>query len=250
MHKISAQDRNSPEFELLDTGVFEENRYFDVIVEYAKNSPEDILTQISISNRGTEEKTLHLLPTLWFRNTRSWFPDQEKPFLKVIKSDGEFSVIEASEPKLGERWLYCEDTSELLFTENETNFERLFGVSNASPYVKDGINDYLIHRRKEAINSNQIGTKVCAHYVLSIGAGETKTIRLRLTESANLTQPFGADYNTIFQNRIKQADEFYQRISPFPQSTRRAQCPATSICRNVVDKTILLLRGGRLAQRR
>lgn len=158
------------------------------------------------------------MPTLWFRNTWSWFPDQEKPFLKVIKSDGEFSVIEASDPKLGERWLYCEGTTELLFTENETNFERLFGVSNASPYVKDGINDYLIHDRFEAINSNQIGTKVCTHYVLSISAGETKTIRLRLSDSANLTQPFGAEFDTIRHNRIKEADEFYQRISPFPQS--------------------------------
>lgn len=220
------RDRNSPEFELLDTGVFEENRYFDVIVEYAKNSPEDILIQLSISNRGTEEKALHLLPTLWFRNTWSWFPDQEKPFIKVAKSDPQLSILEASHPTLGERWLYCEDTDKLLFTENETNFERLFGVSNASPYVKDGINDYLIGGRKEAINPNQIGTKVCAHYVLSIPAGETKTIRLRLSDIPPIPldkggeggSPFGADYNTIFDNRIKEADEFYQRLTPFPQS--------------------------------
>lgn len=270
------RDRNTPEFELLDTGIFDSNRYFDVIVEYAKNSPEDILIQISISYRGSEEKTLHLLPTLWFRNTWSWFPDQEKPFLKVAKSDGEFSVIEASHPTLGERWLYCEGMNKLLFTENETNFERLFGLTNASPYVKDGINDYLIHDRFEAINPHQIGTKVSAHYVLLIPAGETKTIRLRLSdisptgvntnslgsagfplkkrearemEGGEGGSPFSTDYNTIFQNRIQEADEFYQHVTPFPQSTRRAQCAATSICRDVVDKTILLLRGGRLAQR-
>lgn len=212
------RDRNSSEFELIDTGVFASDRYFDVIVEYAKNSPEDILIQISISNRGPEEKMLHLLPTLWFRNSWSWNTKYEKPFLKVVQSDTNSSVIEASHPTLGERWLYCEGTTQLLFTENETNSERLFGVSNASPYVKDGINDYIVHGRKEAVNPNRTGTKVAAHYVLSIPAGETKTIQLRLSDSPNLTEPFGLDFETIFQNRIKEADEFYQRISPFELS--------------------------------
>ena len=209
--------RQGSEFELIDTGVFADDRYFDVIVEYAKNSPEDILVQISITNRGPEERMLHLLPTLWFRNDWSWSTKKEKPFLKVVKSDNESSVIEASHPTLDERWLYCDGTTQLLFTENETNSERLFGVSNASPYVKDGINDYLVHGRSEAINPNRIGTKVSAHYGLSIAPGEIKTVRLRLSEP-NLTEPFDAEFETIFQNRIKEADEFYQHISPLDLS--------------------------------
>lgn len=210
--------RNQPEFELLDTGVFADNRYFDVFVEYAKNSPEDILIKISIINQNSEAKTLHLLPTLWFRNTWSWTPSQEKPFLKVAKEDTHFSLVEASHPTLLERWLYCEGATELLFTENETNFERLFGVINASDYVKDGINDYLIQGRAEAVNPSRIGTKVSAHYELSIDAGEIKTVQLRLSDSPNITQPFGTEFDTIFQNRIAEANEFYNRICPFPIS--------------------------------
>ena len=206
----SQRDRNSPEFELIDTGVFNDDRYFDVFVEYAKNSPEDILIKVNIINRGPEEKTLHLLPTLWFRNTWSWNND-EKPFLKVL-SDNDFSVIEASHPTLGNRWLYCEKATELLFTENETNFERLFSVDNASPYVKDGINDYVVNNR-ESVNPGRVGTKFSAYYVLSIPAGETKTIRLRLSDAANLTQPFGTDFDATWQSRIAEADEFYQRVS-------------------------------------
>jgi len=201
-----------PEFELLDTGVFAENRYFDVFVEYAKNSPEDILVQISVSNRGPEEKTLHLLPTLWFRNTWSWKDDKTKPKLKKFKVENSLSIVEAAHETLGERWLYCEGPTELLFTDNETNNERLFGASNASPYVKDGINDYIVHSHKDAVNPNQIGTKAAAHYLLSIGVGETKIIQLRLSDSPNLAAPFGDDFETIFQNRQREADEFYERI--------------------------------------
>ena len=123
---------SDPEFELMDTGIFDRDRYFDVFVEYAKNSAEDILIQISVVNRGNEEKTLHLLPTLWFRNTWSWDATSKKPCLKVIKSDSYISLIEANPPTLGNRWLYCESPHELLSTENETNNERLFGVSNYS----------------------------------------------------------------------------------------------------------------------
>lgn len=212
---------NTPEFELIDTSIFDADRYFDVFVEYAKNSPEDILIQISISNRGPEEKTLHLLPTLLFRNYWSWSNKYEKPFLKVAKSNNDSSVIEASHPTLGEQWLYCDGTTQLLFTENETNNERLFGESNASPYVKDGINNYLVYGQKEAVNPHFIGTKVAAHYVLSINPGETKTVQLRLCDSPNLTQPFGAGFETIFQKRIEEADEFYQHISPFKSEDER-----------------------------
>lgn len=215
-------DRNSPEFELIDTGIFNDNRYFDIFVEYAKDSPEDILIKISITNQGTEEKTLHLLPTLWFRNYWSWVNKYDKPLVKVAKSDHKFSVIEASHPTLGKRWLYCNGKSQLLFTENDTNTEKLFGVSNTSPYVKDGINNYLIHGQKEAINSALVGTKVSAQYILSIKPGETQTVQLRLCDIPPYSllikegeggSPFDAEFETIFQTRIKEADEFYQRIS-------------------------------------
>ena len=210
--------RQKPEFELLDTGVFADDRYFDVFIEYAKNTPSDILIQFSVVNRGPEEKTLHLLPTLWFRNTWSWFTDQEKPSVKVLKSDQHLSVIEAKESSLGNRWLYCNEATELLFTENETNFERLSGVANASPYVKDGINNYIIHGQKDAVNPNQIGTKVAAHHVLTIARGETKTVRLRLCDRPDLAEPFGANFDLVLGDRIKEADEFYHRICPYPLS--------------------------------
>ncbi len=203
------------EFELMDTGIFDGDRYFDVSIEYAKESAEDILIQISVTNRGNEERTLHLLPTLWFRNTWSWDTNSKKPYLKVIKSDGDISFIEANHPTLGNRWLYCEPPHELLFTENETNCERLFGVSNASPFVKDGIDNYVVRGQKSAVNSQQVGTKLSSYYLLKIGAGQEKTVRLRLSDSANLTQPFDT-FNNIFQTRKSEADEFYQRISPGP----------------------------------
>ncbi|MDF5719838.1 MAG: glucosidase [Rhizonema sp. PD37] len=208
--------RQAPEFELLDTGVFTGNRYFDVFVEYAKNTAEDILIQISAVNRGPEEKTLQLLPTLWFRNTWSWAGNQEKPDIKVLKSDGNISVIESSEASLGKRWLYCKEAKELLFTENETNFERLFNVGNASPYVKDGINNYIVHGQKDAVNPEKIGTKFAAQYVLKIAPGETKTVQLRLCDAPDMAEPFGSNFDSILGSRISEADEFYHHINPYP----------------------------------
>jgi Glycosyl hydrolase family 63 C-terminal domain len=215
--------KQDPEFELLDTGVFNEDRYFDIAIlvprgyanEYAKAAPEDILIQYTISNRGSTAQPLHFLPTLWFRNTWSWGnQDEAKPVLKVLKSDEDLSVIEAAHPSLGTRWLYCDAAPKLLFTENETNFERLFQVDNPTPYVKDAIHEYLIDDRQAAVNPNAIGTKVSAHYSLWLAAGETKTIRLRLTDSPTQTDPFGAEFETVFRDRISEADEFYQRIAP------------------------------------
>lgn len=208
--------RKEPELELLDTGVFDGDRYFDVFIEYAKNLPDDIPIQISIINRGPEEATLHLLPTLWFRNTWSWNHSNDKPSLKLLKPSSRTSVIEASHPTLGERWFYCEAPTELLFTENETNNQRLFGIGNASPFVKDGINDYIVDGRKEAVNPNQFGTKVSAHYSLKIGLGETKTVRLRLSQFKSLAEPFSPCFEAILQDRKREADEFYERICPFP----------------------------------
>ncbi|KAF3885884.1 MULTISPECIES: MGH1-like glycoside hydrolase domain-containing protein [Nostocales] len=203
------------EFELLDTGVFAENRYFDVFVEYAKAAPEDILIQIEIANRGSQKSTLHLLPTLWFRNIWAWNPNFDQPFIKVVQSDTNFSLIEAEHSTLGTRWLYCEAGAELLFTNNETNYERLFGVSNSSPYVKDGINEYVVNGQTAAVNPNRIGTKFASHYTLSIAPGETKRVRLRLSDVQTLTDPFGVEFDTIFKTRIAEADEFYQRVNPW-----------------------------------
>jgi hypothetical protein len=209
------RNRREPEFELLDTGVFDDNRYFDVLVEYAKNTAEDILIQIKVINRSTETKTLHLLPTLWFRNTWSWNGETDKPVLQAIATSDDFQAIAASHPTLGKRWLYCQGETELLFTENETNYERLFGSPNTSAYVKDGINDYIVQGKKDAVNRERIGTKAAAYYLLNLGAGEAKTIQLRLCDSP-LAEPFGKEFAVIFVARQQEADEFYQRITPFP----------------------------------
>ncbi|MUL38924.1 MGH1-like glycoside hydrolase domain-containing protein [Gloeocapsopsis dulcis] len=204
---------HDPEFELLDTGIFDGNRYFDVFVEYAKNTDEDILIKIKVINRGSEEKNLHLLPTLWFRNTWSWEEDSQKPILKKVESES-FDVIEAAHPTLGERWLYCTGATELLFTENETNYERLFGEPNTSPYVKDGINNYVVHGKKEAVNPDEVGTKVSPYYILNIEPGQEEVVYLRLCNTPDLTAPFGEEFDQIFETRQQEADDFYQRISP------------------------------------
>lgn len=216
---------DAPEFELLDTGIFDEDRYFDVFIEYAKNSDEDILVKITAINRGAEAKNLHLLPTLWFRNTWSWYKDTDKPRLKISSENKSFSVIEASQPTLGERWLYCNAPSELLFTENETNLARLYGQDNPSPYVKDSINNYIVNGDSEAVNPEKIGTKFSADYQLSIGAGESKTIKLRLCNSQSKSNPFGDKFDEIFEQRQREADEFYHSINPnqMPEDERRVQ---------------------------
>ncbi|MFN6514856.1 MAG: MGH1-like glycoside hydrolase domain-containing protein [Nostoc sp. CreGUA01] len=208
------RSRQELEFELLDTGVFDDNRYFDVFVEYAKNSAEDILIQIKVVNRGSEAKTLHLLPTLWFRNTWSWNGDSSKPTLKEVKLNNGCNTIEASHSTLEKRWLYCQEAKEILFTENETNSQRLFGYANTSAYVKDGINDYIVQGLKEAVNPEKIGTKVAANYILTVGAGESKIVKLRLSDAANLVEPLGKNFDAIFGKRQQEADEFYQRITP------------------------------------
>ncbi|MEH1797923.1 MAG: glucosidase [Nostoc sp.] len=210
------RNRHEPEFELLDTGIFDENRYFDVFIEYAKNTAEDILIQIKVVNRGSEAKTLHLLPTLWFRNTWSWNGDTSKPTLKEVESADGFHVVEVFHSTLGKRWLYCQKANEILFTENETNYQRLFGSPNLSTYVKDGINDYIVQKKQEAVNPNKVGTKVSVDYFLKFGAGETKIIQLRLSDVANLVEPFGKEFDIILWEQQQEADRFYQRVTPFP----------------------------------
>ncbi|MEL7418591.1 MAG: glucosidase [Cyanobacteria bacterium J06648_1] len=202
-----------PEYELLDTGIFDEDQYFDIFVEYAKASDEDILVRVTAHNRGAVEKPLHILPTLWFRNTWSWYKDATKPQLKVRDRQNNHSVIEADHPSLGKRWLYCNNPDGLLFTENETNAELLFGTKNASPYVKDGINNYVVEGNKDAVNPDNLGTKFASHYQLSIPAGESRTVELRLCQESDLANPF-ADFDEIYSQRKQEAEEFYSWINP------------------------------------
>jgi hypothetical protein len=174
------RNREEMEYELLDTGVFEDNRYFDVFVEYAKGDAEDILVRITVANRGPDAAELHLLPTLWFRNDwSSWIAESnrssEKPNIKQIEAPAGASAVAAAHPLLGEFVFACEGDVPMPFIENETNHERLFpGQKNEIPYVKDGINDYVVQGRQEAVNPGKHGTKVAAHYRAGFGAGQTK----------------------------------------------------------------------------
>jgi hypothetical protein len=201
--------RNEFEYELLDTGTFDENRYFDVFVEYAKESPEEVLIQISIHNRGPEAVDLHILPTLWYRNTWSWGGSADRPSLQRVGN-----AIKAVHPKLGERSLYCDGNATLLFTENETNTQRISGVPNRSPYVKDGINNYVVHGQKHAVNPEEKGTKAAAHYCLAVKPGECHVVRVRLSEIApDNIDPF-SDFDDVLEIRHKEADQFYESVIP------------------------------------
>jgi len=214
------RSRNELEYELLDTGIFDEDRYFDVFVEYAKGDAEDILIKISVANRGPEAAPLHLLPTLWFRNTWSWSDASSKPVLQKLEN-AERSIVHAHHTDpffhefLDDYYLYCDGNVPLLFTENESNKTRLFAEANASPYVKDGINNYLLHGQLDAVNPAQTGTKVSPHYHLTVSAGETQVVRLRLTRSApaQMGNPF-AGFDGMFQTRLQQANAFYDEITP------------------------------------
>ena len=216
------RSRNECEFELMDTGVFDGDHYFDVFVEYAKASPEDILVRINACNRGPETAELHLMPTVWFRNTWAWKDGTERPLLTNATKGESAAVIEASQARYGKRWLICEGAPELLFTENETNNKRLFGVDNRSRYVKDGINDYVVHGSRDAVNPAGTGTKAAALYRKQIEPGDDATIRLRFTDKEPTVlrrsaptivlsgaQPFGKAFNEIFSKRVAEADEFY-----------------------------------------
>jgi hypothetical protein len=210
------RDKRTLEYELINTGVFEDDRYFDLFVEYAKGSVEDILVRITAVNRGPESAQLHLLPTLWFRNTWSWNGEEPKPELHKMEA-APLATVEVNHHVLGRRYLYCQGSPELLFTENESNNFRLFGAENGSSYVKDGINDYIIHDAKHAVNPAQAGTKVAVHYSLALGRGESATIRLRFADSS-LSVPgqdlLAIDFDRIFSKRQREADEFYATVIP------------------------------------
>jgi hypothetical protein len=209
------RSKNDPEYELLDTGVFAEDRYFDVLVEYAKGDVEDILIKITVTNRGPEPAPLRLLPTIWFRNTWSWDSAEVRPNLRAVPA-----AIELEHPALGKRWLYYEGTSngspETLFTENETNRRRLFNAADDGLRKKDGINDYIVNGTKGAVSAEASGTKAAVHYEMDIGAGETVTIRLRLTNLEFEHQPVAAfnTFDALFAARKREADDFYATIIP------------------------------------
>ena len=207
--------KHETEFELLDTGVFNEDRYFDVTVRYAKASADDLLIEVEAINRGSEAAPLHLLPTVWFRNQWSWSEvTPDKPELKAIVSPkADYQITELTDAYYGQRWLYSETPERVLYTENETNNERLFDVPNATPYVKDSINDYVVHQQTEAVNPTERGTKAAAHYRHLIPAGEKRTIRLRLSDSPlhEMEQdPFGPAFTEVFETRLAEANAFYE----------------------------------------
>jgi hypothetical protein len=218
--------REEMEYELLDTGVFDGDRYFDVFVEYAKGGADDVLVKITAHNRGPEAAELHLLPTLWFRNNwSSWIAGhREKPALRQVEGLAGASTVAAEHSVLGEYLLSCEGDVPLLFTENETNNERLFpGEKNASPWVKDGIHEAVIHGRADAVNPGKEGTKVSAHCRLEVAAGGSATVRLRLTGPAPGGQArkvradartFGPEFDATFAARLEEADQFYAAVIP------------------------------------
>ena len=225
IHEENAKrDKSDPEYELLDTGIFDENKYFDVFVEYAKADNDDICIKITAHNRGGEAAPLHVLPTIWFRNRWSWYEKSNKPQMKRarVKARG-LSAIELSEEKNGDYRLYCEGSSQLLFTENDTNYEKLYdGGKNNSPFVKDGINDFIVENKQNAINPAQTGTKAAVHYDFEIAAHSSETIYLRLFSQQSTVSSrqfeshdqFVEECEEIFQHRIKEADEFYADVIP------------------------------------
>ena len=211
--------RREFEYELLDTGVFDSDRYFDVFVEYAKASPEDILVEITISNRGPEPAPLHVLPTIWFRNLWSWGAAGPRPVLRLTDAG---DAVEASHPDLGDRRILADGGPAWLFTENDSNLERLGGGPNPSPYVKDGINDCIVHGVTDAVNPAKRGTKAAAHYLLTVAPGASETIRLRISDDVRSVgastvrgrPPFGVWFDYVMTDRRHEADEYYEALIP------------------------------------
>jgi hypothetical protein len=208
------RSRNEMEYELLDTGIFDEDRYFDVFVEYAKQSPEDILIQIDVWNRGPSSETVQILPTLWFRNTWDHDENTSKPSLRVYPGKNR-TIIEASDAVLGKRFLYCEKGGTPLFTDNTTNNERLFGSPNSARYVKDGINEFVVNGKEDAVNPENTGTKAAIDYKVNVAPGNSVRVKLRLTtiEPELIGNPF-EQFDKLVSERHREADEFYEAITP------------------------------------
>ncbi|HEX3746464.1 MAG TPA: glucosidase [Bryobacteraceae bacterium] len=208
LHENRRRTRQDPEYELLDTGVFAENRYFDVFVEYAKAAPEDILIRVEICNRGPESATLHVLPTIWFRNRWSWGYTEERPEMRRFGSNG----IEIDEPYYGRRLLYAQGNPDLLFTENESNAPLLWGYGSPG-YFKDGIGECVMHGNRAAVNPAGRGTKGSAHYQLTVEAGQSVSLELRLT-AHETEEPFGAEFEQTLRDRADEANDFYATVTP------------------------------------
>jgi len=245
------RSKDEMEYELLDTGVFKEDRYFDVFVEYAKDGPEDILVRITAANRGPDPAQLHVLPTLWFRNNWSkWIAQSnrtsEKPNLKQIETAEGASTVAVTHPLLGEFILSCEGNVPLLFTENETNHERLFpGQKNEGLYVKDGINNWVVEGNQGAVNPGKQGTKAAAHYRVTVDAGQSKVIRLRLSQSSpdNKSEPFGKQFDEVFASRLREADEFYKSVTPASVSEDAARVMRQAIAGMLWNKQFFFFDG-------
>ena len=212
--------RLEPEYELIDTGVFNESRYFDVFVEYAKATFEDIVIRITAWNRGPESARLHLLPTLWFRNRWDWGDPYDPPEAQLIAGPAGTQTIALDEFHYGKRWLIAEGAPEMLFTNNETNMERLYQAKSRTPFVKDAFHRYLIEGEHGAVNPAMKGTKAAGHYSAEIAPGKSWTVRLRLMDS-NPSDPlsppkdyFGAAFEAWFDKRKQEADEFYDQRAP------------------------------------
>lgn len=202
--------RQDPEFELTDTGIFEENRYFDVFVEYAKQTPEDILIRITVENRGPEAADIHVLPTIWFRNTWAWGRRAIRPELRAASP----CSIELEEPYYGKRWLSTPGPCTVLYTENETNFRKLYGGSAGTRFAKDGINCFVVEGDHNAVNPSNYGTKAAIHYQLHVGPGKSEVLCLRLSDVMPSASLFGAEFDDVFTKRIAEAEEFYSEIIP------------------------------------
>ncbi len=206
--------RTQPEFELIQTGVFDGNRYFDVFVEYAKADVDDILIRITAINRGPDDAALHVLPTLWFRNTWAWNPNSPKPALRLEPADENFGIIAAEHLSLGKMWLASKGSIGVLVTENETNRQRLFGITNPGPYVRDGIDSCVVHGDLRAVNREMTGTKAAFHHTLNVASGASWEIRLRLSNQGIRPESLGEEFDAIFEVRKHEADEFYAAFVP------------------------------------
>jgi hypothetical protein len=213
IQRNARRSRQEMEYELLDTGVFDDNRYFDIQVEYAKASPEDILIRITATNRGPNEAVLHVLPTLWFRNTWQGVPEVSRPELRDVSDKGPRTIVAVHEA-LGKRWLMIEDGLPLLFTDNETNAQKLYGRANASAAVKDAINDFVVDGRTGVLNANHVGTKASAHAQLTMPAGGSVVWRLRLSDAPPSAANAFDEFDRIFSARLREADEFYASLIP------------------------------------
>jgi hypothetical protein len=211
------RDRQHFEYELLNTGIFDQDRYFDVFVEYAKATPEDLLIRISVANRGPEAAKLDLLPTIWFRNTWSWGHNPQKPNLKRIEDAKNASVVQLCHKYYGHRWLFCQGAPEILFTDNDTNTARVERKNTGPGFFKDGINERIVHGLQGAVNAKLQGTKAAAHYEMILQPGETRVVKLRLTDlelRPDNGDPCGEEFDKIFADRHSEADEFYATVIP------------------------------------